>query len=400
MQDESWILYVDESGSPDDPDDVHVVAGLLLRDTETPALEARLRTALGDVFPLWPWPPHASELNFPASRVAAALRAPPSLDESVDAGRLRARVEPLKVLIQTSSEPIALGFLAAVERWAGGARLDYDALRMADGWLRGVAARPWQALREECDRQEQRMQELLSDIGARYGSGDAAVLVAASLRGSPAAPTRGLPATTRHSIRRDRYVRSLELVLERAALLLRGGQDRRTTWLRVATRDIQIVGITPRNRFGVPLYPHFVGDIVTTAVEHPDGLDPATRARLRLVPIGSPNRYDSTAHPGLVLADWIANRARRALADLPLEADPAEALAAHGALGAIDRPLPLHLVPRRGGGPLPTAGTEGPAQRAVRDTFDGRPADPDLITPRWARELARPWIDRALEWRS
>ena len=75
---EDWLLYVDESGQFDSggaapPTEPLVVGGFLLRGSEHPDHVLALRTEIERIFPTASWPPHASVLRVPASRVWLAL---------------------------------------------------------------------------------------------------------------------------------------------------------------------------------------------------------------------------------------------------------------------------------------------------------------------------------------
>ncbi len=149
---DGWVLYVDESGAHDDPDDLHLVAGLLLRANDSVGLDALLRGILEETWPIWPWPPHAADLNHPASRVAAVMKTPASDVESARATWLRARAEPLVRLMRESRDPVARRFLAAVADWDGG-KLDHDAMKAADSLMRRARSGAYKALKRECRSQ-------------------------------------------------------------------------------------------------------------------------------------------------------------------------------------------------------------------------------------------------------
>lgn len=383
MQGDDWLLYVDESGDPDAVGQLHLVAGLLLRATDSAQLNRALRDAIRRVHPLWPWPPHAAHLNVPASRVAAALR-PPGRGEGEEAASLRAACLPLVEAARRSEDPRAGGLVVAVRRWLVGQGLAWDAVRAADGWMRAEHRSAWRRVRSECLQQERQLQRLLSGLGQHAG---ATALFAVSPAWSEA--TDGPRSTPRRHVRRDRYVRALEVLLARATWLLAGRSP--TARLFVATRHVEVGGKGVKSRRRA-LDPGLVLDIARSGVrDAPAAPDPPT-----LLPLGRPNRYDASVVPGIVLADWIANRARRALR---APGEPAASLVAHGALGAVEAPLPIDFLPLRGGDPLPTLASDGAARAVLRRALRGEPVRVDQLEPAWVRDVTAPWIAAAGEWR-
>lgn len=384
---DGWVLYVDESGREDDPDDLHLVAGLLLHANDSVGLDCLLRAALEETWPLWPWPPHAADLNRPASRVAAAMKVPASAGESERATWLRARAEPLVRLVAHSSDVRARRFCDNVNAWTGG-KLDFDVLREADHLMRDARPNAYRALTRECEAQERRLQQYLSAL-AGVQAARATVLLAVSPAGRPDLPADGLP-TTKRGVRRDRYVRALEVLLAMTHQLLAG--QRQEGRLYVATRHVHKEGPGDLAR-RVDLFPDIVDEIEASALAGcPKPPRPAT-----LYPIGSPNRYDATVTPGVVLADWIANRARHALRRSS-RPDALSALVSHGVLGTVEAPLPVVFAPLRGGGELPTVGVEGAPWLAVRDGLRGQRPALDALGAGWARDVTEPWLVAGKGW--
>lgn len=385
---DSWVLYIDESGQDDDPDDLHLAAGLLLRANDSVGLDALLRGILQETWPLWPWPPHAADLNRPASRVAAVLRSPPSADESARAAWLRACAQPLVDLALTSPHPAAVAFREALDGWSGG-KLDFHVLRAADQLMSRHRPDAYKDLKEECEEQELRLQEYLSSMG-RVDGARATVLLAISPPGEPDVPAAGLP-TTRRGVFRDRYVRSLEILLALVHQLLAGARDE--VRLYIATRGVRRRLVSGDVRYS-QLFPHIVDDIEAAAYS---GTPQPPRAP-NLTPLGTPNRYDTSVVPGIVLADWIANRSRQALRRGRRLA-PLSALVSHGALGQPASPLPVVLAPTRGGAALPSVGVDGDPWRAVRDSLAGRSATLEGVRPEWVRGVTAAWVEAATRWR-
>lgn len=378
MSREDWVLYVDESGDTSDPNDLHVVAGLLLRSNDPTTLDGPLRRAIARIYPLWPWPPHAAHLNLPASRVAAAMRG--SGGSGDRAAELRQLAQPLVDRVVGSQDAAAVAFVEAVRAWSAGGALAWGPLRRGNAWLRARARGTFDRLERECVQQERQVQRLLSGIGAT--SPGAAVVLAVSPRRS--ADVDG--TTPGKRIQRDRYVRALEVLLARVSWLLAGASP--TARLLVATRGVGVAGVR-RRRFD--LTPAFVADIARSGlsgVRTPDG-------PTRLEPVGSPNRYDADVAPGIVLADWIANRAHRGLRSPHKE--PLQSLVSHGALGLREAPLPVLFAPLRGGNRLPTLGVDGPSRDLIRRAMQGGSVDVSGLDS-WVRGVTEPWVRAAAEW--
>ncbi len=385
---EDWLLYVDESGDDHNPDDVHLVGGLLLQANDSTGLDRLLRRALEDVYPLWPWPPHATELRFVSARVAAAMRST-SAEESERAERLREKTDPLVQLTRASREEPARALCELAADWKAGTRR-YEVLRDADRWLRKQDRGAFEALRRECEAQERRLQQYLAALG-RVGVARATVLLTVSPRYEPDVPADGLPATPRCQVRRNRYVRALEALLTSATELLAG--DGGTIRLYAATRRVARTP-TPKGRAdSVDLFPHVVADIADSGRS---GL-PRPTAAPELLPLGNPNSYDEAVVPGIVFADWIVNRARRALREVGRSGELREHLVASGALGTAEEPLPVRFAPVRGGEALPTVSVDGAPWRAVREALAGRdPALPNMAP--WVRGVTVPWVAAARRW--
>ena len=139
------------------------------------------------------------------------------------------------------------------------------------------------------------------------------------------------------------------------------------------------------------LTPAFVADIARSGlagVRTPEG---ATR----LQPVGSPHRYDGDVVPGIVLADWIANRAHRGLRYPHKE--PLQSLVSHGALGLREAPLPVLFAPLRGGNRLPTLGVDGSSRDLIRRAMQGGSVDVSGLDS-WVRGVTEPWVRAAAEW--
>jgi len=274
--------------------------------------------------------------------------------------------------------------------------LDHGALRAADALIKRRYRRQHAVMARFCRGEDTRFEAVLGDIAARFDQ--VAVVLGVSPQGAPASPPFGPDHAGRQRIVRDRYVRCLELVVERSGLLLRSGDRRRLT-PRVADRDVRRItdpatGTTKRG----PLFHGRVRSIVEHSLVQPDPGFPGGSGKLKIDPIPGRHLYDQEAHPGLVLADWIANRARRALSRLRRGGDALESLRIHGALGDPQNPFPVLFAPLRGGEDLPTVAGDGVAREAVRRALAGE--ESVELPEDWTGALAAPWVERAHRWRS
>ncbi len=386
MSTSPWNLYVDESGSSYDPNDLLVVVGIALNDPESPASTARLRRELERVYPVCPWPPHASSLNINASRLAAHLLVPEAPGETAQARLLRGLVREPCRRAQSSSDSSLDGFQRAIQQ---GRFPAFDQLQACDAWLSMHFPGIWHKLSHFRAAEDRRMRALLSMLARTFAPDKLLLLVSASKVADARPVERQMGSTC---VKRDPYVCLAEGLFERLfCLRCAGGASVESVWARLATRNIEIHGF-PKP---VGLYPIYVGDIVKGAMDFP--MDPAARSSVRVIPLGPLNRYDSTAHPLLVVADYLANRLRKFL----LRAPSLEGLERCPALGLPGQSrIPLKAVPRAAPslGALPTIAGGGKARELVRQAFELR-ASPacDGITPTWARQQAEAWCRVAHE---
>jgi hypothetical protein len=366
-----WLLFIDESGDFDDPDSRPCTAGLLLQDEDASVRSGPLRRLIEQVAPLVPYPLHAAHLNRVGFHLACRMRA--SGERQGEAGRDDWLDEAVR-LVRESSHPVAGAFLKALGRpgW-----LDCTLLRRFDAWLKSEAPPLFAVLAAERDAVNRAMWKLLDELHTAYGP-DRCLLIAAA---------EGTGSLT--PVGEDRYLRLLTALFERVFALLRSrpaAQHR--VWVRVAGRNVREAPFE-----SVPQHSRHVADCIRAAERFP--LWPpagATDPDVRLVPF-QPARYDESVHPGLVLADFIANRLwmplqwARDLRSLEAQAQDRTALSIY----ATPRALPASAR-------LPLPAAEGLARQIVNAAFSGRqvPA-PAAVAPGWAREQALAWARAARE---
>jgi hypothetical protein len=390
VPDTNWQLFIDESGDFDDPDDVVCVAGLFVPLPADDDLEPYLRTRLDEAFPLTTYPQHAAELDVPISRALLALRSPRLEGEPAAVADVRARIAPAIGALLGADDPEVLTTVGAHRV---GVPLTHDRVRWLDIWLRGAAPEAHRELRAVCDEQEEALRAHvlgdLADLVRRYttevlppSDGNPLPARPVALVAAEASPEGAGPPAAR-------YLALFELLLERVYAHLREpGGARHHVLVRTSARDLRFGDATNDHRLDAP-------DVVR-ASRRAAGFPflPAEHLPDRRVWLSAlaTESFGPAMHPGLVLADYVANRARRALKSTPIRSMPLAALqqSIERRLGHVDTRLPLRARPTLG--PLPTVAAGGLARRHVRTCFVGRVApEPLHHVPRWASESAQAW---------
>lgn len=355
----SLQLHVDESG-PLTPGDPSVVLGVVLPECDPGPLRQRLEA----IFPAVPWPPHASPLQIPVTRIwgawARAARGLPAPTGSYAC--LAAFGEGLR-----SHHAGRALFAAAQQEAEPDRQLLHDADRAlatrhpkSHGWLRALK-----------DREAHLLGQLLDEL-AEAG---AFTVIGAGDDDDPL-PDLG-------PLRADPYLSRLTALLERTLLLLwQEGGPSTPIWTRIATRSTHLQGFRR----------HQLADARTLAHLQPHlapSLSAQRRAQLsasaRIVAFAEPQRWDAHTHPGIVLADHLARRAARILRrDRPWEPT-------RQALNDSLR-LPVERLPRANtqAGPLPSVAAVGAPRRRILDHLAQQPSDAGDET--WTHEQADRWV--------
>ncbi|MEZ4240551.1 MAG: hypothetical protein R3F59_31230 [Myxococcota bacterium] len=275
---------------------------------------------------------HAAELRIVASRIVGALRDVPG------ASRAARHAADLATRATGSAGRELVDRVARDE-------VTWSSLQCADTWLSVMHPRAYRALDAERLRGDQQMDALFAEL---FRNGDAFVVA------NHDPPCDDPDAATR-------YERMLTGLLERL---------------------VQVLADEPPPQV-----------LVRCAQFHTDARvgPPAGRAatfdvrgcRCSLLTT-RPQTYRAHVHPGIVLADFAANRLHR-------EAVPRDSWAA---FRAASRTLQVVRRPARLDRELPTAAGEGAPRDAVTAAFAGAPAALDGAG--WAVEQANLWV-RALE---
>ncbi len=378
MPTENWLLYVDESGDFDETGDTCVVSALLLKGEELAEDSTALREMLGTIFPLAPWPPHATELNLPSARVYYVMAGLVPLATDAVADDVRAAI----AVFEGSTMPEAA-------QWRGhakqGRRPQYAWLESGNVVLRRECPDVFRALQTRAVAERTALRNLLADASAHVGPRGFAALTAVSSRRPADGPPEQEVATG--ALRRDGYLDALETLIERAVMVVRGGRRPAATdvriWARVATRHVGVEGIgsvalNSDHVARVAERAAAVGNVGQTALVRVRSLDRVTR-------------YDGSVHPGVVLADAIANGMRRVLLTRGRDHLGWDQLAGfcEDALG-IPAVVP---VPSLDASDLPAVAVTGASRTAVQAAARREETLPLVAEPaRWAREQAAEWV--------
>jgi hypothetical protein len=272
-----WVLFIDESGDFDSEHDRVCVGGLLAPDEILQIDGKTWRQALGKIVWAPAWPPHATELNQPAGLLAMWLV---SERQWRPRGVERSTLEAAERLIDEHPDPPAREFL----------RLARERHRMP-GWETLVAVSP-----------------VLAREPAVFGGLNAGV---ARLGRSMAQLIGQLDEALRHRcslvmafesrpehLEHARYLSVLEAAIERAVMLVATRSERHQLDLTVAARGVRLGPEEERQLSS--------GDLADAS----RGARVLPGSASVEVKSGIPVEFDANAPAGLVLADWLCNRAR------------------------------------------------------------------------------------------
>ena len=363
-----WLLFLDESGDFSDPAASVCIAGFLLRAEEKGEDVSWLRRLLQTSFPDVSYPPHALYLNRDGFHLANwMLRGRPPIR-----GIETAALERLARLVEESPSPVATAFREAI---AAGELPRWQELKAVEPELRWALPTEAQALRGLVERSRMEIVRVLEEVVARYGPERVFGVAAADprIREEDDGPAR------------DRYLALLEVVFERVlALFRKEPPERHKIWVRAAERKVSLP-------WGLELHLRAadVGGAVRAAERRPPlPLAPGVKAdpHVRLVAM-EPPRFDAEVHPGVVIADFLANRLREPLGQAKSWNEVREAAEGRQA-------LPLETSPRLYPDvSLPTAAADGKPRRAIAAAFCGGEVPAVGDGPGWAREQAARWIE-------
>ena len=364
-------MFIDETGNFEEPSASVAVVGWLVQHREVPHFDQHLRSALAKVVPDGAWPPHASVLNLPISQ-AVVFRLFGFAE--VEKERWKSAAPALWQALSELQHPAVQEVVRLADH---GVFAPYDTLKEANEALREHAPGTLRRLTAQRGSQAHRMACLLACLRETFEPGES-WLVGAFEPGAAASTD-------------DRYLAVLEALFGRVLGVLRSADDVvHHVKTIVARRHVQVDGI-PRV---IQLRNQDVGDCIRRAESFPLLAPPSGTPdqRVRIVPWGV-TRYDELVRPGVVIADFAANRLRWPLSS----AASWRELRSQADVRAV---LPVDAPPRMDPGTaLPTMAATGAAASAIVDAFSRKtPVAVPGTTPGWAADQAEQWVNAMARW--
>lgn len=275
-----WQLFVDETGSFAQHSVVGLV-GVLIRAYDSPQLKQTLRRRIEQAFPLVEYPPHATVLNLPVSRAVYAWPPLPS-PLPPDAVETVTMTAASIALLQASNDAPALDLRNRVRARP----VEFAGLRPANRWLASKSPPAFALLEKLANAQGSDFSCALADTLGKLGPSDRdgafAGAVVSTARGAGPGP---------------RYEQMLRALFGTIATALPKGSQ---VWTRVARPTFGEWSLSTAALRGVAS---------RAKTEHVEFVDHP--------PVG----YNEDAHPGLVLADFAANRFGQVLRSRPRSVD-------------------------------------------------------------------------------
>lgn len=284
-----WTLYLDESGDFDEPLDPVAVGGLLLRDDLVATSSRSLAAGLKKALPWLPWPLHAGLINQPAYMALvtdAWLRSPDAA--TAPAGMpielMRASADATEHFRRVA--PTEYASLAAA--YEGRRKLNFGSLTGLGNRLAQARPQTAAALRNAGRAAWAQVRDVPRSLAG--GGKEVTWLLAASETelGDAAASADA------------RYFAGLEALLHRLVALLTRLGGRHVVGVKALARDVW----EPQISKARPLRPQDLDPVIRLVS------DAHAVVRLRAEGV---EKFDAGTGVEFVLADFIANQARRAL---------------------------------------------------------------------------------------
>ena len=368
-----WQVFIDETGDFAARERDRAIVGLVVRTGAAPGASPSLRAAVASAAGGVPYPHHASEHAQPAGRLLAMLR-PEATSLLVEGSRLSRLRSDGELALERCPLAAASRLMKAVR---SSRRSSWDDRRAFDRWLRDNERGLWEALNEAA-RQDR---SGLSNLLARLGEEQSVFLVAAVA--GPGSDSGGEDG--------DAYLELLPALFERLGALLwkRVGKDLRQVWITLAQRHTSDSS-TRRGRR--PLILGEVHRAISAGIGHPPMRQSGVGGRRFRMTVAGLEAYDPDVSPGVVLADFAANRMRQALRS---SARHAWTQLASRIADETSAPVAFEVEWREDGLKLPTMASDGLAAEAIRSAFAEQPGPTEGVAPGWALDQARAWIEAA-----
>lgn len=369
-----WQLFIDESGDLTTNDRRSVVCGLALRERDTPESRKILREKVQSSLGFAPYPPHATLLNYPAGWIAAWRLHKGEIPERF-AGWADICKAGFRRISEDRSKPSFEHFSSQLDQ---GSFPSFDAIQAVSKRLTVIDEALCKKLRTVVNEADLAMRELFRNSKEIFGSQNFYILLASPSRRKETMPNDD-----------DRYRGLLEALLERAAELLRPPEGlSRIVDIQAAQRFINSENLN-RYMLTQPELGRIATKVMNGYREPPSrfSLNPPFKFRVAGVP--DANR-DPNVHPGVVLADWIANRVGRVTAGMPNLERLYERIEAKTELSV------KRSASWKENEGLPAAAADGPGRDIVVQAYRGGEIATAMdITPLWTQEQAKIWIAAA-----
>jgi hypothetical protein len=360
----TWQLFVDETGDFSSTREL-AIAGVLFEGYASPQLSISLRAVIERVFVGVPYPPHAAHHNRPSALLWGPLRGVAPLPSE---SRFARRTSTAANLARRSTAKEAVEFRNAVKQAVSLRKVDVDTLSCFDQWLRRAAAADYAELNAEAEQHRADLVDFLDGPFATQLGSRTAALAGAWMPELPQGHSRSRNGD-------NEYVELYETLLERVLAFVASREGESQLWVHAAPRG-WIPPASGKTR---------LSGAQTRAVAHPIL---RTASRVPAVICVPPRDYDDGVHPGVVIADFVANRlSSRVLAPTKRWADVLAA--AKTSLGMRASAL-CNVVKRPS--VLPAISATGITRDAVR-LATAAAGTPPFSGPLWAREQAAAWIE-------
>lgn len=373
-----WSAFIDESGDFT-PSMSSVVAALLVAvPGDALAGRRRLRSEIEAIWGPGPYPPHTTNLNYPAAAVLYFSREDGWLPRGMKPGRF---IGPVRQHLRKLARQLQRGrFARRFDQIRAGAVPTYSDILTAHLLLREHP--DYKAVHNMQERQRRAMGDLLARIFRHFGT-DRAAVVAALADNDPHGPE-----PERYEVRRDPYTRALSVVMERIGRLV-GQAD---VEFYVLPRLVQAGDLG-----SAPLRGYLLRRLLDEAAQGP-GCSARFHQGAKVYGYQDDPEQGSPLHPMLVFADFVANRLRYVLAHH--RGGYKRLVESLVDRAIVPGPEALWCTPhgRQQLGPLPTLAAAGDVEDAVRLAFEGQSAPALTQLPLWVHQQARMWISAAGRW--
>ncbi len=358
-----------------------MVAGLLINAASHPAQEAALRAKLRKVLPGLGYPPPGWYLRnpTPAARLVAYHRCTDTLGREA----IRSKCQPAFDEIRGSKWNFARTLFDDDTGPDAPAKKE---IQICNDWLRFNVPERYRILRDLVARDLRNLRGLLAGLRGVLGGDRAFVVGAVETRYSDKTEVPESSPSALH----DPAVRLIGELEERVLMLLRqeGATSRQAVWVITADRGVRRPKTEGLTRMAVT----DLGHAGKWASEIPY-LRPTSEVSdsVRFARTFAPKRFDEEIHPGVVLANFVADQLREGMDDatsvrpwsfLVKRAETTFALP----IEAVARSLPE-------AGPLPAVSCSGEPRRVLIRAIRREPFDASLLTPWWGRDQAVRWIE-------